>query len=529
MRLDSLRVELRPRSPWEAMELGTALVRAHAGAIWKPWLLLSLPVFALLNATALAIGLPWLAGLAMWWLLPVFDRVALLVLSRAVFGDAPGVRETIAAQRNWGWRAMLGHLTWRRISLWRALTLPVDLLEGTEPARLRERRRVLGDAVRGHAAMLTITCVLFLVALELSLLSLVLLFVPWEFLSEAARAVWSLLFVNPPAWAEVLMNAAWWAAVSLIEPFYIGAGFGLYLNRRTQIEAWDVEIAFRRMRARLASAATALLLVVAVALALPLPAHAQAGIPRAPVEQDAQDAAAAAKDGNCDCDADDLRNVIQLDEIFGKQRVDAATFADAVGKAYVDPLLRPKRKQMQWQRRNQQPDQPLQQQPLVFEWLSKAIGFVAEFGLWLLLAVLVAVLALTAKRWLPWLRGGVNARDEASTVDVSDATLPDVLPEDIAAAVRRLWREGRRRRALALLYRASVEAMAVRAGVTLVPGATESQCLRASRRMPEAVDRDAFARAVRVWQYAAYAQRMPDEAAFESLLGELSQRFGWAP
>ena len=29
---------------------------------------------------------------------------------------------------------------------------------------------------------------------------------------------------------------------------YVGAGFGLYLNRRTQMEAWDVEIALRRLR-----------------------------------------------------------------------------------------------------------------------------------------------------------------------------------------------------------------------------------------------------------------------------------------
>ncbi|HRN62481.1 MAG TPA: DUF4129 domain-containing protein, partial [Luteimonas sp.] len=65
-------------------------------------------------------------------------------------------------------------------------------------------------------------------------------------------------------------------------------------------------------------------------------------------------------------------------------------------------------------------------------------------------------------------------------------------------------------------------------GVALVPGATEAECLRASRRMPEAGDREAFARMVRVWQYAAYARQLPDEAGFESLLGDLSQRFGWA-
>ena len=39
---------------------------------------------------------------------------------------------------------------------------------------------------------------------------------------------------------------------------------------------------------------------------------------------------------------------------------------------------------------------------------------------------------------------------------------------------------------LALLYRASVEAMAARAEVALVPGATEAECLRASRGCPMA-------------------------------------------
>ena len=37
MRLDQLSVALRPRTPWEAMDLGQALVRRHAAALWKPW------------------------------------------------------------------------------------------------------------------------------------------------------------------------------------------------------------------------------------------------------------------------------------------------------------------------------------------------------------------------------------------------------------------------------------------------------------------------------------------------------------
>ena len=124
-------------------------------------------------------------------------------------------------------------------------------------------------------------------------------------------------------------------------------------------------------------------------------------------------------------------------------------------------------------------------------------------------------------------REAATGRVVVEPVEVVDALEPETLPDDIVAAARRFWNEGRPRRALALLYRASVEAMARRADVALVPGATESECLRASRRMPEAEDRDAFARVVRVWQYAAYAQRLPGAADFDSLLGLLARRFGW--
>jgi hypothetical protein len=35
-------------------------------------------------------------------------------------------------------------------------------------------------------------------------------------------------------------------AVLLIEPFYVAAGFAMYLNRRAELEAWDIEQEFRR-------------------------------------------------------------------------------------------------------------------------------------------------------------------------------------------------------------------------------------------------------------------------------------------
>jgi hypothetical protein len=38
--------------------------------------------------------------------------------------------------------------------------------------------------------------------------------------------------------------------VLFVEPFYVAAGFGMYLSRRAELEAWDIEQEFRRAFAR---------------------------------------------------------------------------------------------------------------------------------------------------------------------------------------------------------------------------------------------------------------------------------------
>ena len=141
MRLDRLSIVLRPRTPWEAMDLGQALVREHAGAVWRSWIALTLPFLVVFNALAWWIDQPWLALLAMWWLKPLFERAPLYVLSRAVFGQAPGVRETLRAKELWAPRQLLAWLSWRRLHPARSLLMPVDLLEG-----LRGPRRSLRAA-----------------------------------------------------------------------------------------------------------------------------------------------------------------------------------------------------------------------------------------------------------------------------------------------------------------------------------------------------------------------------------------------
>lgn len=536
MRIDRLDVVLRARSGWEAMELGSALSRRHARAVWGSWLLASAPLFVVFNALGWWLDAFGWAWLAMWWCKPLFERAPLYVLSRGIFGEPVGTLAALRAQRRWGNTGFWGYLGWRRFSVLRSLCLPVNLLEGNAPAQRGARRRAVAAGAAGAAAVLTVACMAFEAVLVSGAIGAVFMFMPLELMSESWRAAWDMIGQDTPAWAQLGFNLACWLASVLIGPFYVGAGFGLYLNRRTQMEAWDVEIALRRLRERLLPAASTLALLLCLALPLACaPAHAQ----------DAQTVAAQPDDAEANDDSAEEPATAENDPantptvIFGAAPVDTAGFRQAVNRAYEDPLQRPTRQVTRWKPIEQAEDKKKEEKTLQRErsdtgersnrkagiaWLAR----LAEWGLWGLLGVLLLVLLLTARLWLPWLRGSGRRKAEAAPKVVEEQVeLPVVLPPDVATQAGLLWDQGRPRQALALLYRASVRTVGERSGIVLPPGATEAQCLRASRRMPDATDRDLFARIVRMWQYAAYGGRLPSRADFDALADTLRQQYRW--
>ena len=362
----------------------------------------------------------------------------------------------------------------------------------------------------------------------------VFMFMPLELMSESWRAAWDMIGQDTPAWAQLGFNLACWLASVLIGPFYVGAGFGLYLNRRTQMEAWDVEIALRRLRERLLPAASTLALLLCLALPLAsAPVHAQ----------DAQTVAGQAGDAEEDEDsaeepataANDPANTPAM--IFGAAPVDTAGFRQAVNRAYEDPLQRPTRQVTRWkpieqaeekegrqgaaERRQQQ---GRAQQPQGRHCLAGAPGRVGPVGpagrpAAGAAADRTAVAAVAARQWPAQGRrctaggGGTGGAAGRAAAGRGHPGRPAVGPGP--------------RQALALLYRASVRTVGERSGIALPPGATEAQCLRASRRMPDATDRDLFARIVRMWQYAAYGGRLPSRADFDALADTLRQQYRW--
>ena len=79
-------------------------------------------------------------------------------------------------------------------------------------------------------------------ALALALVSLVFWFAPSGEDSNVGRYFSG----QAAAFIAVAAALAYAAVVAFLEPFYVAAGFAMYLNRRAELEAWDIEQEFRR-------------------------------------------------------------------------------------------------------------------------------------------------------------------------------------------------------------------------------------------------------------------------------------------
>ncbi len=241
MRHEDISLELRPRGAYEATDLGVRLVQRNAGAVYRAWLVFAVPLMFLM--ALLGIINPWLPAVLLWWFKPVYDRVVLHVLSRAVFGERVTLPDMAAGWRQWLGNGLLGALTWRRFELARAFTLPVFTLEGLKGKRRRQRNKVLQKNTRAQAVLAQLAYLHIEYALHFSAIVLLTMMMP----VYTSVPIWSwMAFEDMPAGWTFVASSLYVLVLSAVEPAYVGAGFALYLNRRVELEAWDIELTLRR-------------------------------------------------------------------------------------------------------------------------------------------------------------------------------------------------------------------------------------------------------------------------------------------
>ena len=224
----------------EAADLGVRLCQGSARSVYRCYGLVALPVASLALASYELAS--WLPPLVLWFAKPWLDRTILFVLSRAAFGQTTTPSDVWNAQRQVWWSQLLFTWTVRRLSLWRSFTQPVYQLEGLSIGLAGARVRQIRQRNMGSALMITNAFSLSETALVLAVVSLVFWLAP----SGRTPGGLELLSGGLPGFLSVTLAVAYTMAVVFLEPFYVGAGFAMYLNRRAELEAWDIEQEFRR-------------------------------------------------------------------------------------------------------------------------------------------------------------------------------------------------------------------------------------------------------------------------------------------
>ena len=238
MQIDSLALRMRPRAALEAADLGVRLCQSAARQVYLCHGAVALPVIAL-SLACFEIG-SWLPTVAIWWAKPWMDRTILFVLSRAAFGQGTTLTDLWLAQRRLWWSQLLSSLTLRRLSPWRSFTQPVYQLEGLPMLKTRQRVLQIRGGRARPAFLMTSAFSTAEQLLTVAVLSLLFWFMPGQ-LSPA-----SFLSTQTSQLLQLPTAIAYACVVLFLEPFYVAAGFAMYLNRRAQLEAWDIEQELRR-------------------------------------------------------------------------------------------------------------------------------------------------------------------------------------------------------------------------------------------------------------------------------------------
>ncbi len=496
MRPDKLAVALRPRSGFEACDLGLRLAQRCARPLFLANLALVMGVSSLAYLIcAVLLDVPAVGVLVVWWLKPLYDRLALHVLARGVFDATPSAREALRALPGLiRGTSLLRALTLQRFDGQRALRLPVVQLEGLRGKSARARRKLLAGRVSGAGLALLFCFTQFELLLWYGVPALIALIasdnidvrVPLiELLTGEAR--------DFTAGSMALWHLSYGLVVALLEPFYLASGFALYLKRRSDLEAWDVELQLRKIAAPAATLILATFALVGMLAFGPTPARAA---------------------------EDPARRTAAIRE---------------APKAVKEILARPefgyeeKAHRLRWR--------AAEDKSTNSEWFKSLFKLLSGFARWLVAAwriilwIALALFACFVIWFLPRQIRRIQAARRAPPPPLEVAGFdirPESLPDDIAAAAAALCAAGHMREALALLYRGGLSRLAHEAGIPFERGDTEGDCLARVTRAELPV-RMFFAELTRNWQDVAYARRTLSADAAAVLCRNWALAFGARP
>lgn len=512
MNVRDLAIELRPRSSWEAVDLGNALTRQYyrdlLGIGFRGF---TIPVLVL---AAMCWSVPWLFIVLIWLLKPVADRFYLFYLSQRIFGKSLTVGETLKAWKRFVFQGVLPLLTLRRFTPCRSMTLPIADLEGLTGSSRNHRASIVTRVDGGVALLITLGGLLLEFVTLLSVLILAAILIPdgqspewFEFLSwfeEGGLGATLLTLSYGLIYAVIIF---------FLEPFYLAGGFALYLNSRTKQESWDVELRFRELATRVKQ--TQAVGQVQPASSTPeaaaggSPAHRKtATIPVALLagfllaSSSWQELQAASPDPQ-----EVIAEVLQHEDFKNHTRTTKEWVPNENG----------------WLQRFE-------------DWLDdifdnqstgNAGGGVAEAILQLIgilaLCALIVVIAVVCYRLF---QNRMNQREilekkrfkrPPPSIVMGMAVTPESLPDDLLGQAKGHWDRNEKRLAMSLLYRGALTHLITHSEVAIEASDTESECVWRVRERASASHGNYFGTLSEQWIKAAYSTRPVSTSDFETL------------
>lgn len=498
MNLEGITVEIRPRSPWEAMDIGHILARRWYGKLCTLWIAAALPflgVFLLLSLFLPGSVAKW-SLLLFWFFKPLYEPLLILWISRALFGKRYSLKETWTELRGKNSIKELFYFSFLRLNLCRSFAFPVVILEGLQGKKKRERMRVLQDGFESY--VLQSASFLLEILFTLSGMSVFYWLIP-----ENLRWIDFGSFVfTADSWVILV---AYCISSMLVAPFYVSSGFMMYLSRRVQLEAWDIEIGFKRIRQRILARKKKTAQIVTVGVML----FSSISLFQQPLSY-----------ANNEVDKNDAKYMI-------KQVLERKEFGQEVSAVHWVPKKKEERKEEPaW---IQYLEHLLKKFGGYIEKLQPVIGKFGKFVLFVIAALLIIIVLAkfsTISRWFGLgLSSGKKRRDPPDVLFGMDLR-PESLPDDIGAVCLQLIRDNKKREALGLLYRGTLSVLVNTHYVDIRSSFTENECSTEVIKGRSQEESSFFSTLTSHWIAAAYRHKEIDADECHILIHHWEKLYG---
>lgn len=491
MNLDRITVKIRPRNQWEAIDMGFVVARDWFMKLWLLWLASALPFFiAVILLCFILPGstLKW-SLILFWFCKPLYEPPLLFWTSRALFGEQLTTRQTIKEiKRNTSFKRIIT-VCLSRFSLVRSFTLPVLILEGLVGKERQNRASLLSNGYE-TAIYLGVAGFFIEIILSISLISVCYWFIP----VELRWVDFGDFIFKADTW---LTLAVYFLACSILAPFYISSGFMLYISRRVDLEAWDIEIGFRQINKRLQKRKTNGSKFVAGLL---------------------------------------LCSLITFSSFPGMQafadELDPETAQSTITQVLKQKDFGENKTEYHWVRKQKETPETNSDW---LRWLEpffnttaaileKCVYYLAaasRFLVWLSAGCVLAFILLRYSRIRNWFSDHFQTRHQPHTppkIMFGMDIRPESLPENITSACLELLKKREKRQVLSLLYRGTLSRFVNDHHIEIISSHTENECCNEIRRQRPEAESSYFNSLTASWLTTAYGHREPETATCRNLI-----------